>query len=55
MSEMTTINVTKKTLKRFRGYKLNTQAINQSEMTDDDAINALLDLSNNADTRAKED
>lgn len=52
MSEMTTINITKTTLKRFRGYKLNTQAINQTEMTDDDALNALLDKSNNADIRA---
>jgi hypothetical protein len=46
---MKTINVDEQTLKRFRGYKLTTQYINKSELTDDEALNALLDLSNNAD------
>lgn len=42
---MKTINVTEQTLKRFRVYKLNTQAMMQEELTDDAALNALLDKS----------
>jgi hypothetical protein len=50
---MKTINVTEKTLKRFRGYKLTTQALMNQELTDDEALNALLDKSNNADIRSE--